>query len=708
MSSLVFETPTKRKAGPEVISDHISSSAFESTDNSELISDRDVHKTCYLIERSGRATKKTKRSHAFISLDQSIPESHAHVTDRWTLYTNCIANLQTKIENLLNDADESTLQRVWKYVASTRYYDDDAYTQLPVGLVLAGSNISSHTRLFTNMSQYIERRERRKAATVVVALRDTSSLREVLRKIISQLVGQRKTDDEDEITAPMNAASQSDQSDKRLSYDLDLLVDWFVKQESVERIVVIIEDADGSDSNLLAEVIRMLFVYRNRLPFVLLLGIATNLPIFNTKIPKRTMRMIDFESFDILRTDDGLTRLLDDVLLCSSTKLLLGPGLFRSLLNRYNNHTKNLETFTWAIQYAYMAHFFANPLSIILDSPKSIETSKDHFIALHTVPSFKSYITDCISKEDCNTKRIRELLTDSSSLIAFFRSCQEEFSEFVSRQNDCLKLLDVLQDASSIYGSSIGKRTRAELYADAISGELRDSLFVRELVLFISKMSAATVDNLSRLIDQMFDQNTTVGKMKDGWNIGAMNGKANHLKLISNISKSIQGFLHTNLQSYTDIVFHELFVFDAVLLCENAFAPKYRASIEKALMAPSFYLGNERDSAGLEKPFLSLAHTLYRESGTLINVYDYWRAFRQSLISSDIETADSGGSFSPNEDEVSGELSPSTLSESQTVAVFFKVINELKYLGFVKETSGKRSGNKNAVAVLQKQVWDGL
>ncbi|KAK9235955.1 origin recognition complex subunit 3 N-terminus-domain-containing protein [Lipomyces kononenkoae] len=705
MPSSVSETPTKRKATPEVTSNHFSSGDCESIDNSALISDRDAHKTCYLLERSGKATKKAKTNHAFISLDQSIPESDVHVVDRWTLYTNTIDTIQTKIENLLNDADESTLQRVWKYVTSTRDYDEDAYTQLPVGLVLAGSNISSHTRLFANMSHHIEQQEGKKFATVVLALREASSLREALRKIISQLVGQRKADDEDEITAPMNTASQGDQTDKRLSYDLDLLVDWFVKQESVEKIVVIIEDADGSDSNVLTEVIRMLFVYRNRLPFVLLLGIATNLPIFNTKIPKRTMRMIDFQSFDILRTDDGLTRLVDDVLLSSSTKLLVGPALFRSLLKRYNNHTKNLETFTWAIQYAYMAHFFANPLSIIIESPKSSVMSKDHIIALRTVPSFKSYINDCISKEDCNTKHIRGLLTDPSSLIAFLRSCQEEFFEFLSRQSDCLKLLDVLQDASSIYGSTIGKRTRAELYADAISGELRGSSFVRELVLFISKMSSATVDNLSRLIDQIFEKNAIVRKMKDGWNIGTMNGKANHLKLISNISKSIQGFLHANLRSYTDIVFHELFVFDAVSLCENAFAPKYRASIEKALMEPSFYLGHQ---GGFEKPFLSMAHALYRESGTLINVYDYWRALSQSLRSSDIETMDPGGSSALNEYEIGCESSPLTLSESQTVAVFYKVISELKYLGFVKETSSRRSGNKNAVAVLQKQVWDGL
>jgi hypothetical protein len=56
----------------------------------------------------------------------------------------------------------------------------------------------------------------------------------------------------------MNTVPQDDQTDKRLSYDLDLLVDWFVKQESVEKIVVIIQDADGSDGNLLPEVIRML------------------------------------------------------------------------------------------------------------------------------------------------------------------------------------------------------------------------------------------------------------------------------------------------------------------------------------------------------------------------------------------------------------------------------------------------------------------
>ncbi|KAK9360879.1 origin recognition complex subunit 3 N-terminus-domain-containing protein [Lipomyces starkeyi] len=714
MPASVFETPKKRKAAPEVLADQMSSGDGESIEHNELISDRDVHKTCYVIKPSGNARKKAKRSHPFIRLDQSIPETDGHVVDRWTLYTKSIANIQTKLESLLNDADESTLHRVWKYVTSTRDYHHVAYTLLPVGLVLAGANISSHARLFTNMSKYIEQREAQKVATVVVTLRDASSLREALRKIISQLVGQRKGDDEDEITARMNTVPQGDQTDKRLSYDLDLLVDWFVKQESVEKIVVIIQDADGSDVNLLPEVIRMLFVYRNRLPFVLLLGIATTLPIFNTKIPKRTIRMVDFESFDVLRTDDSLTRLLDEILLSSSTQLLLGPRLFRGLLKRYNNHTKNLETFTSAIQYAYMTHFFANPLSIILAPPQSIEKSEDHVIALRTIPSFQSYVADWTSKEECDTEHIRELLTDSTSVLAFVGSCQKEFYEFVSRQSDALKLLDVLQDASSTYSSTTVKRTRAELYADAITGALRGSPIARELVMFITKMSAATVDNLARLIDQKFDKNSVIRKMRDGWNIGTMNGKASHLKLISNISKAMQEFLDANLNSYTDIVFHELFVFDSVSLCENAFAPRYRATIEKALMQPSYYLCHPSEAGELEKPFLSVAHALYRESGTLINIYDYWTAFHQVFVAKcDTETMDNESLPATNEDEdanYSRRLTPSptSLSESQTLALFYKAISELKYLGFLKEMSSKRGGNKNTVAVLQKLVWDGL
>ncbi|KAJ8098000.1 origin recognition complex subunit 3 N-terminus-domain-containing protein [Lipomyces tetrasporus] len=709
MPESVSETPTKRKLVAEPSADRLSSGNGELTDHTELISDRDVHKTCYLIK-----PKKVKRNHPFISLDQSIPETDSHIAHRWKLYTETIATVQANIERILNDLDQSTLQRVWKYVTSTQDYDDVAYPQLPVGLVLAGANISNHARLFTNMSKYIEERECQKVATVVVTLRDASNLRDVLRKIIDQLVGHRKSDDDDGITAPINTAAQSDQTDKRLSYDLDLLVVWLLKHESVQKIVVIVQDADGSEGNLLPEVIRMLFLYRNRLPFVLLLGIATTLPIFNTKIPKRTMRMIDFEVLDVLRTDDGLTRLLDEIVLSSSTQLLLGPSLFRSLLKRYNNHTKNLETFTLAFQHANMAHFFANPLSTMLAPPPTIAQSKNHIVALRTLPSFKSYIDDMMSKEDCDIEQIRKLLTDPTSLVSFVGSCQKQFYEFISRQSTALKLLDVLQDASSIYRSTTVKRTRAEFYADAITGKLKDSPLVREIILFITKMSASTIDNLARLIDQQFDKGSVIRMMKDSWNIGATSGKGSHSKLISNISKSIRDFLDANLNPYTDIVFHELFVFDAVSLCENVFAPKFRSTIEKALMQPSYYLGQPSETPGFERPFISVAHTLYRESGLLINIYDYWTAFHQTLAgNNDTETTDNGSSIAPNEglndsDLIASTASQSTFSESQTLALFYKAMSELKYLGFLKETSGKRGGNKATVAVLQKMVWDGL
>lgn len=72
--------------------------------------------------------------------------------------------------------------------------------------------------------------------------------------------------------------------------------------------------------------------------------------MFNSKIPKLSLRMMDTECFDVLQSDYGLTRLVDDVLLSDDMPVILGPNLFKSLIRRYNNNTKNLDTFISAVQ----------------------------------------------------------------------------------------------------------------------------------------------------------------------------------------------------------------------------------------------------------------------------------------------------------------------------------------------------------------------
>lgn len=220
--------------------------------------------------------------------------------------------------------------------------------------------------------------------------------------------------------------------------------------------------------------------------------------------------------------------------------------------------------------------------------------------------------------------------------------------------------------------------------------------------------------------------------------------------------------------------------------------PYSRSVIENALAKPHTYIGSievaddDKDKIAKQNPLLSIAYILYRESGSLINIYDYWRAFHQSLTGGGIvgkgfdrlkETnpirnliqdteiftepadalvnesmkesynneAESGMDTDEDEDEekenetarldedmtknkmleektsvVETKNTNSFLDdlqiaedEKKTLAWFYKVIAELKFLGFVKATMARKGSNRNgkelvSVAVLQKLAWEGL
>ncbi|KAK9447586.1 origin recognition complex subunit 3 N-terminus-domain-containing protein [Limtongia smithiae] len=716
-------------------------------DDGELVTDPDAHKLCYLIKRHAPAaeeistpSRRTKRARVvasvttaspkdpnnpFIPLDASLHELPEHVALRYELCKTHLATVQTKADAVLHDADKSVVADVTEYIAKVAEYDADFYTTVPVGLVLAGANISNHARLFQHLAKHVDTTHAGETVTVSVTSRDAGGIRDFLRCVVTHVMKQQRTDDdedEDELTAPAAVAGPSAAKDgkyeeqavlklrtantlaaegvvdKRMSYDLDVLVDWYRAQTVVKRIAVIVQDADGFDA-VLPEAIRMLHLYRDRLPFVLLLGVATTLPIFNTKLPKWAIRMIDFKCFDVLRTDSSLSALIDGIMLSPETPFLVGPRLFRSLLKRYNAQTRRLETFTQAIQYSIMAHFFANPLSVMLSPPPSIAISDDHITALRAIPSFHDHISrqlDLAKDGSADAAReVRALLTSRTALVSFVETQRRAlFETFFENHRAAVWMLEILQNASTTYTLLTPKRGVTQMYADAISGRLlKPGGMVDELLQFTTKMNADTIDALAAAVDARFPDTHPVVQMKRRWNIEATKGKAQHLKLLAVIQNDLRELFTASLGSFEDIPFHELFVFDEVALCEAAFAPLYRPAIERALMTPETYLGTRATCEDrLEKPLISYAYALYRDSGQLVNVADFWTAFHEAV-------AGRGA----NVDGAEGDA----YSAKNTVAWFYKAVNELQYLGFLRETSTKRK-DASSVSILQKLVWDGL
>jgi origin recognition complex subunit 3 len=137
-----------------------------------------------------------------------------------------------------------------------------------------------------------------------------------------------------------------------------------------------------------------------------LFGVATSIEIFHEKLSRSAVRCLQGEKFDVERVEETLAKVFDDALFGRQTTLWLGPALCKQLLKRQRDHVQNVQAFVSALkvnapiivvttqakscQYAYMSHFYANPLSILLagDASRGILQS-EHLEAIRNLPSFR-------------------------------------------------------------------------------------------------------------------------------------------------------------------------------------------------------------------------------------------------------------------------------------------------------------------------------
>jgi len=253
--------------------------------------------------------------------------------------------------------------------------------------------------------------DERIGAVVVLSSKDATNLKGVLKKLIKDATQEDQGLDDEEDTV----VAKKTQETKLLSYDLQILQNWC--QEPAHeglKVTVAIQDTEAFDSNILSDLVSLMryvlsncpyeyskgllirkdSTYLDRIPFILLLGVATSVEIFHEKVPKSVIRLMRGEKFDVERAEECLAKIFNDATIGAESVLRLGPSLSDFLLRRQKNHTQSIQAFLAALKYAYMSHFYANPLSIFLaflDNLDGLEEAlkPEYLEAVRNLPSFR-------------------------------------------------------------------------------------------------------------------------------------------------------------------------------------------------------------------------------------------------------------------------------------------------------------------------------
>ncbi|CAK7266299.1 Origin recognition complex subunit 3 [Sporothrix epigloea] len=347
-------------------------------------------------------------------------ESPEGVARRRQLYHSIWSKLHGRIQTELQRSNQATLSSVMDFI------EKPIQSKIPTAFVILGPAATTDMLMFRqlatsladsekdiNQLSKVSNGQRDRCVRCMVRLRaaEAPNLRAALKAIVHAAAtrnlsggsnGSGDAPDEEDVVAHNGT--------KYLAYDLEAVATAISSESSSttsSRIVVAFEDSEAFDAALLADLLSFLHSWLDRIPFVLLFGVATSVDLFQARLPKQAAHRLTAAQFDVAPSSAVLDRLVRRAVAASDVPLRLGPWLLRSLAERQDEQVLGVSVFVNSLKYAYMCYFYANPLSVFIqDVGNSNETTTldtflqdpDYLAAIRQLPSFRRHVEELFAQ----------------------------------------------------------------------------------------------------------------------------------------------------------------------------------------------------------------------------------------------------------------------------------------------------------------------
>nr|OQO30580.1 hypothetical protein B0A51_01206 [Rachicladosporium sp. CCFEE 5018] len=677
------------------------------------------YEQCYVFEPN--ATRPAKRR-------KTEPQGlQASWRLRREAYRAAWAGPQARIEDALSSVHDHTLGEVTAFLdQQTTTSDGVEPAHIPTGIILTGPGGSSQGSLADRVADRL--RSQPKRIYVPLDSTVTPNLKAALKHLIHRATSSTHTEDDDD----EDAVATTRKGRRLLNYDLQVLADY-VRDRKIEQVLVSLHDPEAIASDVLSELIELLASWRSRIPFVLLINVATSVDFLQQRLTRAAVQSLDGRLFDAVPSFAELQYMFS-ALTHPDTKLWIGPSLLSAALERQSDFISSADGVVEMAQYSYMSHYYANALSIFLASDVAQkDVPADHFNALRNLESFREH-AKCLMESDTvdAPDRVRGLLENDAQLFKEVRRCISNGQATLHRITETLQVIRVAQEL--LPGGTATLKT--SLYIQALSGKLTGSTLIRTMLLSLrkapSEVVARILDAVRGAIDSFGNERAsdTVVEMqalqtelmeltasskrgakqqplRSEDDIGSSTVRttvvaqkvqlskqkselskqdAAYTVLVRRFTNILEAYFSATLIDAQKLPYHEIFLYDLKSPQRETFTPRPRHAIERALATPHDYLACEccapskgqGDEATLSatQPATAVLYQLYLESGSLINVSDLWQAFQAVM-------------------------SERKKDEEQLMALFQRGLAEMRYLGLVKSTRKKADH-------IAKVAWKGL
>ncbi|CAL5868663.1 uncharacterized protein PFLUO_LOCUS2890 [Penicillium psychrofluorescens] len=639
-------------------------------------------------------------SHCFVPLlnGEEPPDC---VQLRYDTYKKLWSEQERSIQEILDEVDAGVLTDVLSFVQTT---SPETYNGcIPTALVTVGSNVSSLTRLLSRLNEQLT--SSGNGGVVVLESGDAPNLKTTLKNIIRAAVTNTEGND-----GYQKFLTDRD-GPRLLGYDLDLLYDH-VQRNGTKKLVLALRDSEAFDPSLLTDLLSLFSSWLDRIPFTLVFGISTSVEIFQSRLPRSCVALLQGKHFEVQEAGNCADKIYEMLQLREGSRLRLGRNISATLFEKSSDYFQSPEAFSHMLKYAYMSHFFANPLSVLLAAPAPTISSPGPLCqAIRNLPSFRVLCEDLA--ENGSAQQVRRLLEDDDHLL-------QQATQHINHGQETMK--GIFQAVSILHTclqctQTMKKNSRSDLSIRALSGELSESQTIEDM---LATLKISDSEKLRTLIERLADDNPVPGISEDFQNLVQSNAEAGPLQSAYNVNSSVvkttveqqrvhlskgqaqlsaqdleytqlinelidglRGYFTANLNNPQDLPLHEVFLFDLRNPLKETFAPRPRFAIERALTSPFDYLISSSDVSetriSAKQPATAILYQLYLESGALINVHDLWQAFRAVFESEQGDRCD----------------------DRVVMALFYSAMSELKTFGMVKNTRKKADH-------LAKSAWMGL
>ncbi|KAM8711147.1 hypothetical protein ACLKA7_000305 [Drosophila subpalustris] len=710
-----------------------------------------VSKGCFVFKNGAtRANKKTptkrKRSGQEAEATSSLLGKEVTSQPFYAAYTECWSQLQSHIVQLQTESNARTLQQLVEFVTEVREGVGEcsrfATTTeiLPTAALLTGINQPDHLKQFETLTQRLH--EVQAARVCVLQSRDCATLKAAVESMVYNLMealsagtADTQLDDEDERDRDRKRLRRSQCTLKQLN-------SWYANNFGAagmkRALVVILPDFECFNASVLQDFILILSAQCGRLPFVLVLGVATAMTAVHSTLPYHVSSKIKLRVFQTQPAPTGLNELLDKVLLSPKYAFHLSGKAFKFLTHIFLYYDFSIHGFIQGFKYCLMEHYFAgNAFALCTNYSQALgrikQLTHDDVETIRRLPSFRPYveqINDCkriiavLTDDDYLKKKLPQLLRDCLLHFMLFRCSLEFFTElvgdlprcplgklrrelyvnclnkpitqqpeykecwqmlsFMSKDEFIAKVSKAIASTEQFLSEQIVPLELGEACADVMRKELQSlKTLLNDVELATMELQPQASDSTSQAdLKQVASRQQLKEQLLQRSKQDRQQSISEYARALNKILEHIETHLvlaHLRpLQNAPPL--HELYVFSDISTVRRNIIGAPRAALHTALNNPHFYMQckccelQEQSQLVSTMPDLSVVYKLHLECGRMINLFDWLQAFRSVLRAAE------------EQDE------PETAQEQidpQVQARFTRAVAELQFLGYIKMSKRK-------------------